>query len=118
MSRDASVELEFGDGTYRFRLGWGELANLQEACDAGPYVILNRLQSGQWRVADIREVVRYGLIGGGLKPTDALKLVKEYVESRPPMESILYAQVVLSAALMGAPEEKVGEQDEANLAGS
>lgn len=114
MSRDGSIELEFGDGTHKFRLPWGELVNLQEACDAGPYVILSRLQDGTWRLADIRETIRYGLIGGGLEPSAALKLVREYVEQRPPVESVIYAQVVLSAALMGAPEEPVGEPEAAS----
>ena len=119
MPRDARIELDFGPGTYCFRLAWGQLASLQEACDAGPYVILDRLMNGTWRVNDIRETIRYGLIGGGsVTPSEALKLVREYVEARPPIESLLTAQAILSAGLMGAPEEKVGERDAANQAES
>jgi len=114
MSRDASIELDFGPGEQRFRLAWGQLASLQEACDAGPYVILERLMNGAWKMNDIRETIRYGLIGGGMPPHEALKLVREYVEARPPIESVMIAQAVLSAGLMGAPEEKVGEQDAAS----
>jgi hypothetical protein len=109
MSRDARIELDFADGTYSFRLGWGELATLQEACDAGPYVILHRLHSHQWRMADISSVVRLGLIGGGMAPADALKKVRAYVEDRPPLESHTYAVAILSAGLLGAPDEPVGE---------
>ncbi|MEI4482234.1 MULTISPECIES: gene transfer agent family protein [unclassified Phyllobacterium] len=109
MSRDASIELNFGDGTYTFRLGWGELAKVQEACDAGPYVVLQRLYDNSWRLNDIREVIRWGLIGGETKPGEALKLVRDYVEERPPLESVLFAQAILSAALQGAPEEDVGK---------
>jgi len=36
MSRDASLTLDFGDGEHRFRLGYRELIELQEKCDAGP----------------------------------------------------------------------------------
>lgn len=114
MARDASLTTDFGDGTYVFRLTWGVLANLQEKCDAGPYVILDRLMSGTWKINDIREVIRYGLIGGKTTPADALKLIREYVEDRPPMENLLLAQAILSAGLMGAPEEKVGEEEAAN----
>lgn len=117
-NRDASISLDFGDGTYTFRLGWGELSKLQEACDAGPYVILQRIASGAWQINDIREVIRYGLIGGGLEPQKALKLVKEYVESRPPLESIPFAHGILSAGLMGAPEEEVGNAEAASPAES
>jgi hypothetical protein len=114
MSRDASVELDFGDGTYTFRLAWGQLVNLQEACDAGPYVILERLMVGSWKMADVRETIRYGLIGGGQTPAQALKMVREYVEARPPVENLLAARAILSAGLMGAPEEGVGETDAAD----
>jgi len=114
MSRDASIEVDWGDGEHRFRLAWGELVKVQEACDAGPYVILNRLGDGSWLLNDIREVIRYGLIGGGAEPSAALKLVREYVEGRPPLENILLARAILSAALMGAPDEKVGEPGAAN----
>lgn len=114
MSRDATVTFDWGDGTHSFRLAWGQLGELQEKCDAGPYVVLQRLHSGAWRVEDISNIIRLGLIGGGMEPAPALKLVRAYVEARPPMESLVPAQVILSAALMGAPEEAVGEGDAAN----
>ncbi len=109
MSRDASITLDFADGTYKFRLAWGQLAELQENCDAGPYVILERLQNRSWRLNDIRENIRLGLIGGGMDPVSALKLVKRYVEDRPLLENVKLAQAVLTVALIGAPEEEVGE---------
>lgn len=114
MSRDATVTFDWADGTHSFRLAWGQLAELQEKCDAGPYVVLQRLHSGAWRIEDISNIIRLGLIGGKMEPVAALKLVRAYVEARPPMENLVPAQVILSAALMGAPEEAVGEGDAAN----
>lgn len=105
-NRDASITLEWADDTYHFRLGWGEIAKLQEECDAGPYVILQRLYNGEWKVQDIVNIIRLGLIGGGLEPAKALKLVNSYVKTRPPMESLVYAQAILSAGCVGAPEEE------------
>jgi hypothetical protein len=114
MSRDATVTFDWADGTYRFSLKWGQLAELQDKCEAGPYVVLQRLHSGAWRIEDISNIIRLGLIGGKMEPVAALKLVRTYVEARPPMENLVPAQVILSAALMGAPEEAVGEADAAN----
>ena len=114
MSRDASITLDFADGSYKFRLAWGQLAELQEKCDAGPYVVYERLNNRTWRINDIRETIRIGLIGGGTAPAVALTLVRRYVEERPPLESLPYAQAILSIALIGAPEEEVGEQVAAN----
>ncbi|WGG61946.1 gene transfer agent family protein [Brucella intermedia] len=109
MSRDAKIELDWADGTYTFRLGWGEFSRLQEACDAGPWVILERVKNNEWKTEDLRETIRYGLIGAGMEPTKALKLVREYVETRPLSESVVFAHLILSAGIFGAPEEKVGE---------
>lgn len=105
MSRDASIALDWADGTYQFRLAWAQIAELQEKCNAGPFEILRRLSVGAWRVEDISNVLRLGLIGGGMEPVPALKLVRLYVEARPPMENLLPAQAVMSAGLMGAPDE-------------
>ncbi|QWY83571.1 tail tube protein [Rhizobium phage RHph_X2_26] len=106
--RDARIEQPFGDGDYSFRLGWGQLIELQEKCGAGPYVVLNRLRAHTWQVEDIAEVIRIGLIGGGMAPVEALKLVKRYVKERPPLENYELAFTVLGAGLMGAPDEPVG----------
>lgn len=114
MSRDAKITLTWADGDYTFRLGWGELAELQEKTDAGPYVVLNRLHTHHWRIEDLSNVIRLGLVGGGLEPVKALKLVRTYVEARPPMESHPYAVAVLSAGLIGAEDEPLGEADAPN----
>jgi hypothetical protein len=115
MSRDASIELPVWDGDYTFRLGWGELSLLQEKCDAGPYFILNRIQSGAWRLEDIEGILRLGLIGAGRKPEEATKLIKAHVKSRPAAEYVLHATLVLQAALLGAPDEPLGEPEAPSL---
>jgi hypothetical protein len=110
VSRDGSIgPLPWADGDYSFRLAWGELVQLQEACDAGPLVILSRLGGGSWKVQEIAAVIRLGLIGGGTAPADALRLTRDYVEARPPMENTSLAYAVLGAALQGVPDEPPGE---------
>ncbi|UGX87123.1 gene transfer agent family protein [Phyllobacterium meliloti] len=90
------------------------MAKIQEACDAGPYVVLHRLSTQSWLLNDIKEVIRWGLIGGGMTPLSALNLVRDYVEGRPPVESVMHAQAILSAGLMGAPEEELGKDQAAS----
>ena len=113
MSRDATVVLPLGPEDHTFRLAWGEIEVLQEECGAGPYVVMDRLLSGHWRVGDISSVIRLGLIGGGSTPSEALKLVKTYVEARPPLENLPLAKVVLGAGVSGVPEEEVGKKSNA-----
>ncbi|KYB45292.1 hypothetical protein AB664_10150, partial [Brucella anthropi] len=73
-----------------------------------------RLHNRSWRIKDISETIRLGLVGGGLEPTKALTLIRRYVTDRPPLENLTLSQAVLSAGLVGAPEEKVGEQEAAS----
>lgn len=108
MARDARIELDWAGGLHSFRLGWGELMRLQEACDAGPFEILHRLQSGLWRVQDIAAVIRFGLIGGGMDAAKAASLVRDFVQGLPPLESLMTARAVLSAGCVGAPDEPLG----------
>lgn len=109
MSRDAKITQPFADDDYEFRLGWGELAELQEKVNAGPYVVLQRVENGTWRIEDVSNIIRLGLIGGGMKPTDALAKVRTYVEKRPPLENLMLAHAIIMAGLLGAPDEPAGE---------
>ena len=118
MSRDASITFVWGEDDRTFRLGWGELEKLQEACDCGPYVLLNRLHSGSWRIEDIREVIRWGLIGGGMKTGDAAVQIKRYVEGMPPAENLEAAQRIMRVGTFGASDETVGEQAAPNQEGT
>lgn len=111
MSRDARIDLDWADGAHVFRLAWAQLGELQDKCDAGPYMILKRLEDGSWRIEDVSNVIRLGLIGGGMPPAEALKLVRRYVEARPPMENVIPAHVIMTAALLGAPDDAPGEGD-------
>ena len=113
MSRDGSTVLDWGPDTFQFRLGWAELEMLQEATDMGPWLLQARLEQKTCRVGEIAEVMRCGLIGGGVEPVRAKKLVDQYVKGRPPAESILHAYAILTIALQGAPDEPPSGEAEA-----
>lgn len=105
MARNGDITLGWADGEYHFRLAWGQLVALQEACDAGPGEILQRLTGGRWRVQDLEQTILQGLIGGGMEAAQARKLVQSYVRESPLNENVLVAISVLMAALNGAPPE-------------
>lgn len=96
-----AVDLDFADGTYRFRLGLGEIAELEDKAGRGIFLIADdldpKVRAARARV--ISETIRIGLIGGGAKPGDALALVRRYVDERPLSESLLVAYSVVLAAL-------------------
>lgn len=113
-TRRQSVDLFLGDKRHTFRLTIGGAEELQEKCDAGPEHLRERFESGSWRIRDLTETIRIGLIGGGAEPEVAAALVGRYVAKRPWLESVPVAHGVLLAALVGVedePEKK--EQGEA-----
>lgn len=96
----AALDLPFGDGVYRFDLSKiGELRELQVKCGTGPHKIAGRLLSDEWLVDDIRETLRIGLMGGGMKSTDALRLVDRYAGEGGWLTHLPTAQAVILAAL-------------------
>lgn len=102
------VEEFFGDAVHRFDIhahGFKFLSELQEKLSEGPMVTFRRLYSGQWRVEDIREVLRLGLVGGGMTPAEAHKLMTRYFEHSPLAEHAALALSVLSAAIVGRKSE-------------
>ena len=112
MSRSAKVRLEWGDGEYDFRLAIGQLDEYDDLTGCGPGYALGLIRAGvfaNWKPKMVREAIRLGLIGGGMDPHQALRLVKRYVDARPMSESLATAQAVLLASVIGAPEEAVPE---------
>lgn len=113
MSRDASVTLDFAGAEYTFRLGIAALQKVQEKCDAGPEELLKRYFNGDWRVQDVREVLRQGLISGG--PMDVNKvdiLLRAEFDDLPMLQFVKLAQAVVMAALVGAPDENDKDDDD------
>ncbi len=105
MSGLGQVNLTWGPGEATFRLRIKELIELDDIVGVGPQAMLTALADGTWRTRYVRETIRLGLIGGGMPPVDAHKLVVQYVDGRPLLESVLTAQAILAAALVGRPEE-------------
>ncbi len=112
-SVSAAIRLDFGADEQRFALRIGELRELEELRHAGTGAIYRRCLTGDWHIDDVREIIRLGLIGGGMGPEKALKLTRLYVDERPWAESHLIALAVLDAAISGPPlegdEEKEGK---------
>jgi hypothetical protein len=114
MSRSAQLAAEFGGEERLFRLAWGELIELQEKRDAGPAVVLARLSLGQWHLQDVTETIRLGLIGGGMEPAAAARLVRQHVEQKPwdlggENGLVVLAVKILAAATHGVEDEPLGK---------
>lgn len=105
MSRSATVRAAFGDGVYDFRLDIAGLEELDERCDAGPEEMYRRISEGRWRLRDLREPIRIGLVRGGLDPMRALALTSRYAAEGYLADLKPLVLNILGGALVGAPEE-------------
>lgn len=112
---DGSVELVFAGDLRKFRLSIENLIVLQERCGAGPLAIANRLRDGTWRIEDVIETLRLGLIGGGEKTSEwaktARKLVEDNVRPGRITEHVLAATAVLLMALHSPADDPVGKDE-------
>lgn len=116
MSRTAKVRLVF-DEARDFRLGIGQLEELQERCDAGPEELFSRLGGSRWRVADIQQTLRLGLIGAGEKIGVAALLVERNASEGQLLEWKEHCRSILLAAMIGAPDEETEDAPPGELEG-
>jgi hypothetical protein len=101
----------FGDATYSFALTDTMIHELQHKTGVGIGSLYQRVIASQFHVADIVEIIRCGLIGGGTAPIDAQRLVDAYAKDRPFAETFPLALDILDARWTGAAEEPVQPLD-------
>lgn len=112
MTISSEVTLPWADDEYTFKLRLTGIEELQEKCNAGLGLIANRVMSGEFFIQDIYHTIRIGLIGGGLTPVNAKKLVDRYVDGQPitPLDNdnnnYQTAKMILSAAYFGVRDEE------------
>src|SRR5262245_63212698 len=117
MAINGEVELTWGDGEHKFNIAKLKcILELEDKCGVGVAEIYSRISNGKWKFNDIRETLRLGLIGAGMMPDKALRLINRYCDDRPWTESLLTAQAVLIAAMVGVPGDEFQKKAEAERA--
>lgn len=94
----------FGDAEHPFALTDKMVAELEQITGVGIGALYLRTVAGQFHVADLPEVLRLALIGGGMAPERAKRLVDTYGRDRPLSETYPLALDVLDARWNGVPE--------------
>lgn len=109
--RFAEITLTWADGDYSFRLGLSELEELERNLDLSIYAIAYGLRDMTAKTIVIREVLRNGLIGGGMPPADALAKVRRYIDELPLDVNRMTALAVALRAIERVYTEEVQEED-------
>lgn len=117
MSADGSITLLWGDGENRFRYAIRAWRELQEKVNGrrhamgleliGPMTLLMDVRSGNAWPDDVRDILRIGLVGGGLSIAQAHRKLVNYFDETPPYAHNLVAFKVLEAGLIGDPNDEI-----------
>ncbi len=124
------VVLKWADGEYSFSLGideWQEIARklfkrFTEQLGVPPELALlaitppeiyRRISSTRPIPGEMGEVLLQALIGGGMKPQEAMALRKRYHDNRPFLENLQLLQGILLHQMFGPPEADTGKKAEA-----
>lgn len=108
MSDAITIRRFFGDAEHTFCLTDPMIVELERLADAGIGSIYARAVALQFRADDLAQIIRLGLIGGGMTPEAAHRLVETYARNRPFGEVFPLALDVLDARWNGIeaqPEE-------------
>lgn len=110
-----SVTLEYAGEERPFRLLLGNILDIETACGkVGIGAIYKRVAMHDYRIRDIHSVVLQGLIGGGMKETEARALVDERFDLVPIQQHVNIALAVLVDAMAGDDEPGEASGDPEN----
>lgn len=125
-----AITEDFGGEARSFRVLIAELRAVQKKCGVGPAVIAARLARcvqlknqnpkasvlelavlglGEWNVDDVREPILQGLMGGGMDPNAAGKLVRTWIDERGFKGLVENAALALVCVVAGVEMEDEGE---------
>ena len=77
-ARDGSCTAFFGEAETVFRLDIGAIRRLEEKRGCGIFALQRRMVDQSAWIDDVVEVLRQGLIGAGMPPAEAARLVTAY----------------------------------------
>ena len=103
----------FGDAEHRFCLTDPMLAELEKITGLGTGVLFFSMIPPAYPAEHLREIIRLGLIGGGMAPEQAKRLCDAYATNRPIAETLALAWEILSARWTGKPEAAPAPADKA-----
>lgn len=91
----------FGTEERNFTLTDPMIAELERLTETGIGALFSRVVRSDFRLPDLVETIRLGLIGGGTNPQEAAQLVDTYAKHRPLGEILPLALDILDARWSG-----------------
>ena len=95
------IETFLGDAKHPFQLTAPMIIELERLTGSGIGTIAKRMFTQDYRLTEVTETIRLGLIGGGMDPKRAKEMIEAYVDNRPIGDSINVALTVMNATFFG-----------------
>ncbi|MBB3396877.1 gene transfer agent family protein [Rhizobium sp. BK060] len=102
-------EVTWPGGEHSFRLGIGELRAIEQRSDAGCAVVMMRLLSSQFKIDDVIQPIRLGLIGGGMDERAAQKVIESALDVASPYALAVTAADIMRRFIMWEMDDQPGE---------
>jgi hypothetical protein len=102
----------FGDADHTFTLTDPMIVELERLTGQGIGTIYQRAVALAFSASDLVEVIRLGLIGGGMAPQNAMQLTDTYARNRPLAETYPLALDILDARWNGTTAPATGDTPE------
>lgn len=102
MTDRKAVRQFFGDAEHDFHLTPALVMELERRAGSGIGALYKRFLASDFGFAELTEIIRLGLIGGGMDPKDASQLVSLYSQTMTVVSLFLTAMPVMDALMTGA----------------
>jgi len=101
MTRHGEIDINLGGKVTTYRLGMAEIEELEDVLDMSVFVAMGALAAALpfLKQKHWREIIRLGLVGGGMKRAEADAQTAAMIEEHGPVQCQAIALRVLGAAL-------------------
>jgi len=110
----ALIEVPFANELHRFRLGLGQLEDLETRFRAGTIEWVERFRANQWRIGEMRAVLITALVGGGQDPLQAKEVVDRCMMAWPMVRNVKLFWLIVNAAILEPPSGLSAGKDQAD----
>lgn len=114
MTWTALVEMPFADELHRFRLGLGQMEDLETRFRVGTIEWIEKFRANQWRIGEMRSVFITALVGGGQTPAQAKEVVDRCMMAWPMVRNVDLFWKIVNAALLEPPAGLSSGKDQAD----
>ncbi len=103
---ETTISRPFAGAEYTFDLTFSLALEFERNLRKSLYAAMRAMLAGDWRLRDVEEIIRLGLIGGGTDDIEAVRLIEDHVKPAPIARHAKLCTDILEAAFFGQTAAK------------